>query len=98
MSQQPTHPTGAAFAGGPALHPQFDALARELHARPYGVVAAPARIVHLALTGGDSAAERAALAQLCTTHRAPVPSAAESHVQIECDGFRLTWERHAEFA
>ena len=98
MSQPPVQSTGAAFAGGPALHPQFDALARELHARPYGVVAAPARIVHLALTGGDSAAERAALAQLCTVHRAPVPSAAESHVQLECDGFRLTWERHTEFA
>lgn len=98
MSQQPLQSTGAAFAGGPALHPQFDALARELHARPYGVVAAPARIVHLALTGGESATERAALAQLCTAHRAPVPSAAESHVQVECDGFRLTWERHAEFA
>src|SRR5215469_9956886 len=98
MSQQPTHPTGAAFAGGPALHPQFDALARELHARPYGVVAAPARIVHLALTGGDGAVERAAVAQLCAARRAPVPPAGASHVQLECEGFGLTWERHAEFA
>ncbi|MGB8182137.1 MAG: DUF3422 domain-containing protein [Stellaceae bacterium] len=98
MSQQPAQSTGAAFVGGPALHPQFDALARELHARPYGVVAAPARIVHLALTGGDSAVERAAISQLCAAHRAPVPPAGASHVQFECEGFGLTWERHAEFA
>ncbi|MDE1969528.1 MAG: DUF3422 family protein, partial [Alphaproteobacteria bacterium] len=98
MSQEPAPSTGAAFVGGPALHPQFDALARELHARPYGVVAAPARIVHLALTGGDSAVERAAVAQLCANHRVPVPPAGASQVQLECEGFRLTWERHAEFA
>src|SRR5579872_1003461 len=98
MSQQPVQSAGAAFTGGPALHPQFDALARELHARPYGVVAAPARIVHLALTGGDSAVERAAVTQLCAAHRASAPPAGASHVQLECDGFSLTWERHAEFA
>lgn len=98
MNQQPAPSTGAAFVGGPALHPQFDALARELHARPYGVVAAPARIVHLALTGGDSAVERAAVVQLCANRRVPVPPAGASQVQLECEGFRLTWERHAEFA
>lgn len=98
MSQPPVQSTGAAFAGGPALHPQFDALARELHARPYGVVAAPARIVHLALTGGDSAVERAAVTQLCAARRAPPLPPGASHVQLECDGFSLTWERHTEFA
>src|SRR5579872_1775320 len=98
MSQQPVHATGAAFAGGPALHPQFDALARELHARPYGVVAAPARIVHLALTGGDSAIERAAVTQLCAARGALPPPHGASHMQLVCDGFNLTWERHIEFA
>ncbi len=98
MSQEPAKTPATAFAGGPALHAQFDALARELHARPYGVVAAPARVVHLALTGGDSVAERAALTRLCATQEVPAPPAGASHVQLECEGLRLTWERHAEFA
>lgn len=98
MSQEPAKSPALAFAGGPALHAQFGALARELHARPYGVVAAPARVVHFALTGGDSAAERASLARFCALHAATVPPEGASHVQLECDGLRLTWERHAEFA
>ncbi|MDE2165915.1 MAG: DUF3422 domain-containing protein [Alphaproteobacteria bacterium] len=98
MSQEPAPSPAIAFAGGPALHTQFAALARELHARPYGVAAAPARVVHLALTGGNSAAERAGLAQFCALHAAPAPPEAASHVQLECAGLRLTWERHAEFA
>ncbi|MDE2228668.1 MAG: DUF3422 domain-containing protein [Alphaproteobacteria bacterium] len=98
MSQEPAKTAATAFAGGPVLHPLFDALARELHARPYGVAAAPARVVHLALTGGDSAAERTSLTRLCAMQNAPMPPPGASHVQIECDGLRLTWERHAEFA
>jgi len=98
MSQEPAKTPATAFAGGPLLHAQFDALARELHARPYGVVAAPARVVHLALTGGDSGAERAALVRFCATQKVPAPPAGASQVQLECEGLRLTWERHAEFA
>ncbi|MGH6969214.1 MAG: DUF3422 family protein, partial [Stellaceae bacterium] len=98
MSQPPAKTSGAAFVGGPALHPQFDTLARELHARPYGVVEAPARIIHFALTGGDSATERAGLTRLCTAYDVPPPPAGASHVQLACEGLHLTWERHAEFA
>lgn len=98
MSQKPARSQAAAFAGGPAVHPLFDALARELHARPYGVVAAPARIVHLALTGGHSGAEQAYLSRLCAGQGVPAPPTDASHVRLECDGALLTWERHAEFS
>ncbi len=87
-----------AFPGGPALHPQFAALARELHARPFGAAAAPARIFHLALAGGDRAAEQASLARLCAANRLAPPPPGASQVGLDFAFCHLTWERHAEFS
>ncbi len=98
MSQKPARSQAAAFAGGPPVHPLFDTLARELHARPYGVVAPPARVIHLALISGHSADEQAYLTQLCASQGVPAPPTDASHVRLEYDSALLTWERHAEFS
>jgi uncharacterized membrane-anchored protein len=94
MNPKPPH----AFAGGPPLHPQFADLAGELHARPFGVATAPARIFHLALAGGDRADEQASLARLCKANGIPLPHDGAWQVGIDFAGGHLTWERHAEFA
>ncbi|HXP13672.1 MAG TPA: DUF3422 domain-containing protein [Stellaceae bacterium] len=94
----PAAAASGAFPDGPPLHPQFAALARELHARPFGAAAAPARIFHLALAGGDRAAEQADLARLCAVHGLAPPPQGASQVGLKFAGFHLTWERHAEFS
>jgi len=94
----PAQTAADAFPGGPPLHPQFASLARELHARPFGVAEAPARILHLALAGGDRSDEQASLAKLCAANRIAPPPDGASQVTLKCAGFNLTWERHAEFS
>jgi uncharacterized membrane-anchored protein len=102
MSPKPGKPAAKAGAGafpdGPKLHPQFAALARELHARPFGAAAAPARIFHLALAGGGRAAEQASLERLCAANGVAPPPQGASQVGLDFAGCQLTWERHAEFS
>jgi uncharacterized membrane-anchored protein len=85
---------------GPPPHPWRAMLTDELHARPYGVVAAPARLFHLALLTGEATAdvERRRLGALCDELRVAPPPHAASHFAARFPGFELTWERHTEFS
>lgn len=85
---------------GPPPHPWRAALTEELHARPYAVLAAPARLFHLALVTGEATAdvERRRLGALCDELRAAPPPHNASHFAARFPGFELTWERHTEFS
>jgi uncharacterized membrane-anchored protein len=85
---------------GPPPHPWRAVLTEELHARPYAVVAAPARLFHLALVTGEAPAdvERRRLGALCDDLRAAPPPHNASHFAARFPGFELTWERHTEFS
>src|SRR5262245_32385435 len=85
---------------GPTPHPWRAALTAELHARPYAVVTAPARLFHLAVVTGEASAdmERRHLASLCIELDAAPPAADASHFAAVFPGFHLTWERHTEFS
>jgi uncharacterized membrane-anchored protein len=85
---------------GPPPHPWQRMLIEELHARPSAVVAAPARLLHLALITGEATAdsERAHLAELCRDRGMPPPAAGAAHFAAACPAFQLTWERHTEFS
>jgi uncharacterized membrane-anchored protein len=71
-----------------------------LHARPYAVVATPARLFHLALVTGEATAdmERRHLGALCDELRVVPPPHAAVHFAARFPGFELTWERHTEFS
>jgi uncharacterized membrane-anchored protein len=85
---------------GPPPHPWRTMLTDELHARPYAVVAAPARLFHLALLTGEATAdvERRRLGALCDELRVAPPPHTASHFAARFPGFELTWERHTEFS
>src|SRR5262249_37178670 len=85
---------------GPTPHPWRAALTAELHARPYAVVTAPARLFHLAVVTGEASAdaERRHLDALCNELRVAPPTADASHFAAAFPRFRLTWERHTEFS
>jgi len=85
---------------GPPPHPWRAVLTDELHARPYAVVAAPARLFHLALVTGEATAdvERRGLGALCDELRAAPPPHNASHFGARFPGFELAWERHTEFS
>jgi uncharacterized membrane-anchored protein len=85
---------------GPPPHPWRAMLIEELHARPYAVVAPPARLFHLALLTGEATAdvERRRLGALCDELRVAPPPHAASHFAARFPGFELTWERHTEFS
>ena len=81
-------------------HPLRRALAGEVHARPYELVAAPVRASHLALCHGegwDATAERAHLAALLVQHGAEPPGADATHFSRDLGALRLRFERHTEF-
>jgi uncharacterized membrane-anchored protein len=85
---------------GPPPHPWRTVLTDELHARPYAVVAAPARLFHLALVTGEATAdvERRRLGALCDELRAAPPAHNASHFAARFPDFELAWERHTEFS
>ncbi|MCW0234527.1 MAG: DUF3422 domain-containing protein [Ferrovibrio sp.] len=95
--------------GGPLLpddlrqraHPLRAALAAEVHARPPLPLAAPARVLHLALLlkPDDAAAEHAHLVTLCRSCDADEPPSGSKHVAVELSGAgHLIWERRTEFS
>lgn len=98
MSDPREQPTPAFF--GPAPHPRRDSLIAELHARPPGAIAAPARIFHLAVMTGETTAdaERQRLADLCATLGMPTPPPGSVHYAGCRDGLQFAWERHTEFS
>jgi len=85
---------------GPPPHPWRTTLTDELHARPYAVVGAPARLFHLALLTGEATAdvERRRLGALCDELRIAPPPHTASHFAARFPRFELTWERHTEFS
>src|SRR5690242_17990773 len=68
-----------------ALHPQRDALANEVHARPTMPLEAPQSVSHLAvLTGEHAAAEdHAHLVLLCTRHGVAPPAEGVNHFSAD---------------
>ena len=81
-------------------HPMRAVLAAELHARPYGTVAPPAQVSHLALASGENtqAAEIAHLTNLCSHFQIAPPAQDATLFNADLGAFRLKWERHTEFS
>lgn len=80
-------------------HPLRQTLAEELHARPHGVVDAPAKISHIAAIGDENGAavDHAHLVRLCQAFKVAPPPAGINHLTQDLGPFRLKWERHTEF-
>jgi len=84
--------------------PADDARRRELndevHARPPEPLAAPCRILFVAMVSEweNGAAERAALSGLAEAHGITPPRAGATHFSADFGQFRLRWERHTEFS
>jgi len=84
---------------GPLNHPLRLSLAGEIHARPFMVLEAPARISHLAIHSDDSpAVHDQRLAALCTRFGVAAPAAGAQYFSHDFGHFRLKWERHTEFS
>ena len=81
-------------------HPLRKSLAGELHARPYGTIATPAQISHLALASGEdmAAAEIAHLTTLCSHFQVGAPPHGTTLFNADLGAIRLKWERHTEFS
>jgi uncharacterized membrane-anchored protein len=98
----PTAGTPAA-AGSTALlpdHPQRFELNDEVHARPPEALSAPTRLSFLALFA-DAEYRKRELELLCDLARrfgVAAPQPGVSHYSTDFGPFRLTWERHTEFA
>lgn len=90
----------AANAAGEQSHPLRWSLNAELHARPFMMVEAPARLLHIALlepgeTGGSTGPEL--LIEFCRCIGIVPPPLDHAHVTIDLGGDRLKWEQHTEF-
>lgn len=83
-------------------HPLRLEIDREFHARPSEELESPCLISHLGLLTGPGREaidrDRAHIARLCTRFGLPTPPASAVHLSIDCETFRLKWERHSEFA
>ena len=81
-------------------HPMKALLASELHARPYGAVAPPAQVSHLALACGENtqAAEIAHLTKLCGHFQNAPPAQDAMLFNVDLGAIRLKRERHTEFS
>lgn len=84
-------------------HPLRYAMANELHARPFPLVAAPGRAAYLAIkpaqnaAGRDRAADRAHLLALLDRFGAPHPQPEATHFSGTIGKYWLKWESHTEF-
>jgi uncharacterized membrane-anchored protein len=80
-------------------HPQRARVLSELHARPFGLVATPKRVLHYAFMTDAGAAARARedLAAFCAERGVRGPSAEDRHDRIELSDASLRWESHSEF-
>jgi uncharacterized membrane-anchored protein len=83
----------------PADHPLRVQLNDEAHARPPEVLTAPLRLTSLALFSDASQRERE-WEHVCALARRfnKTPPAQASHYSSNFGPFRMTWERHSEFA
>lgn len=84
---------------GPQDHPQREALAREVHARPFAPLFPPERATHVAMLSGEGEAgrDRAHLLRLCERLGVSPPPQEGNHEFVDFGSFRLKWERHGEF-
>ena len=84
-------------------HPLRQALANELHARPFPTLSAPMQAAFLAIkrpvdaANRDPALDRAHLLTLLDHYGADHPPEGATHYQGELGRYRLKWERHTEF-
>lgn len=87
-------------SASPPDHPQRFVLADEVHARPLHPLAAPERVAYLAvlLDPSERVAEHAHVVALCERYGVQPPLADAIHFSARLGGFRLRWERHAEFS
>jgi uncharacterized membrane-anchored protein len=71
----------------------------ELHARPFGLLETPQRILHYAFaTDAEAAAAgREALAAFCAERGARGPAPEARHARIDLPDVALRWESHSEF-
>ena len=81
-------------------HPLRRALADEVHARPFELLAPPVRASHLALATGEQAADADLrhVVALCDHYGVAPPAEGSSHFAADFGDFRLRWERHTEFS
>jgi len=84
------------------VYPLRAALDREFHARLYGDVQPPVRVMHLAMLSEPSQTERTLeyVARLCEHFGVAPPSSEDAaHVNVRCsETLSLRWERHQEFS
>jgi uncharacterized membrane-anchored protein len=80
-------------------HPLREALAREVHARPFPPLTAPERVSHIATVSGEGGggADHAHLEALCRRFGANPPPSDSTHAFLDLGAFRVKWERHGEF-
>ena len=80
-------------------HPLRAAVLGEVHARPFTALAAPARVLHFAFdtAGARAQADRAAMAELCTSRNLAAPKSGDKHHRVSFGGMVLRWEQHSEF-
>jgi uncharacterized membrane-anchored protein len=84
----------------PRDHPQRYELNDEVHARLPQPLVAPVRMSHLALFSGTATDEEqlAPVADLARRFEVAPPALGVNHYAVDMGPFRLTWERHSEFA
>ena len=84
-------------------HPLRYAMANELHARPYPVIAAPNRAAYLAIkpaqnaAGRDREADRTHLIDLLDRFGAQHPPPGATHYSGQAGKYTVRWESHTEF-
>jgi uncharacterized membrane-anchored protein len=84
----------------PPDHPDRQALAAEVHARPPEALDTPARVSYVAVLIGreQRELELAHLARLCTAYGVAPPPPESSHFTADLGPVQLKWERHSEFS
>ena len=75
-------------------------LANEVHARPHEAIRAPLRASYLAVLvdAAERGREHAHVAALCASTGVAAPPVDAIHFSADLGGYRLRWERHAEFS
>ena len=79
-------------------HPQRLVLASEVHARPFMLLEAPARVSHLAVhVGNDAGKTHRIIESFCARYGVAAPAEGAQHFVHDFGHVSLKWERHAEF-
>lgn len=94
----PANPQSSRVAGFPA-HPDRSAAIAEVHSRPPPLLGSPRVLVQLAfMNEGNTAADTAAINDLCRRQGEAPPDETERHFVLRCGTGTLYWERHSEFS